>query len=342
MQISDNRKKILVTGALGQLGSELVPALARRYGAARIVATDIRHPVGGPGSAAFAEHDVEFRVIDCLQGQQLGSVANELGAGTIFHLAALLSAVAENRPQLAWQVNAQGTFNVLEVARELGAAVFVPSSIAAFGPSTPRVGTSQDTLQRPETIYGITKVAGELLCDYYWKRFGVDTRGVRYPGLISHVAEPGGGTTDYAVEIFRDALRYGIYNSFLEPDTCLDMMYMPDAIKAALELMEADPAQLTHRNAFNITAFSCTPALLATEITRHLPDFRMRYDVDPVRQAIAESWPDSLDDSEARHQWGWNHDYGLEATVADMLENLGPRLTPRAVQPTPVTGGTTT
>lgn len=342
MQPSENRKKILVTGALGQLGSELVPALAERYGAHRILATDIRHPAGGPGSAAFGEHEVEFRVLDCVEGQQLGSVATEVGAGTIFHLAALLSAVAENRPQLAWQVNAQGTFNVLEVARELGAAVFVPSSIAAFGPSTPRTGTQQETLQRPETIYGITKVAGELLCDYYFRRFGVDTRGVRYPGLISHVAEPGGGTTDYAVEIFRDALRYGTYSSFLKPDTCLDMMYMPDAIKAAIDLMEADPARLLHRNAFNITAFSCTPRLLAEEISRHLPDFRMQYDVDPVRQSIAESWPESLDDSEARRQWDWSHEYGLQSTVADMLSHLKPRVGAATEQPTPLTGGNAT
>ncbi len=342
MHTSDDSKKILVTGALGQLGSELVPALARRYGAERIVATDIRHPAGGQNSAAFGEHEVEFRMVDCVEGQQLGAVATEVGAGTIFHLAALLSAVAENRPQLAWQVNAQGTFNVLEVARELGAAVFVPSSIAAFGPSTPRVATGQETLQRPETIYGVTKVTGELLCDYYCKRFGVDTRGVRYPGLISHVAEPGGGTTDYAVEIFRDALRYGTYSSFLKPDTCLDMMYMPDAIKAAIELMEADPARLRHRNAFNITAFTCTPQRLADEIGKHLPGFRMRYDVDPVRQAIAESWPDSLDDTEARSQWGWNHEYGLEATVADMLKHLGPQLTAPAAVPAPLTGGNAT
>lgn len=321
----------MVTGALGQLGSELVPALAGRYGADRVLATDIRHPGSGSGtasSAVFGTHEVEFRVIDCVHGQQLGTVASEAGAGTIFHLAALLSAAAENRPQLAWQVNAQGTFNVLEVARELGAALFVPSSIAAFGPSTPRKGTPQETLQRPGTIYGVTKVAGELLCDYYHGRFGVDTRGVRYPGLISHVAEPGGGTTDYAVEIFSDALRYGTYESFLEPDTCLDMMYMPDAIRAAIDLMEADPAALEHRNAFNVTGFSCTPALLAAEISRHMPDFSVRYKVDPLRQSIAESWPESLDDSEARRQWGFSPAYDMSATVADMLENLGPRLNP--------------
>ena len=321
-------KPILVTGALGQLGSELVPALAELHGADNVIATDIRHPEGNQGRANFGDVEVQFRVLDCTDAQQLGKAVTELGIGSIYHLAALLSAVAERQPQLAWQVNAQGTFSVLEVAREVNARVFVPSSIAAFGPGTPRQGTPQDTLQRPGTIYGVTKVAGELLCDYYARRFGLDTRGVRFPGLISHVAEPGGGTTDYAVEIFRDAIRYDTYDCFLEPDTKLDMMYMPDAIKAVLQLMDADPARLRHRNAFNITSFSCTPALLAEEIVRHRPDFRMRYQVDPRRQAIAESWPESLDDSEARAQWGWSPDYGLEATAADMLLQLGKRLTP--------------
>lgn len=318
-------KPILVTGALGQLGSELVPALAELHGADNIIATDIRHPEGSHGSARFGQVEVQFRVLDCMDAQQLGMTVTELGVGSIYHLAALLSAVAEQRPQLAWQVNAQGTFSVLEVAREASARVFVPSSIAAFGPGTPRVGTPQDTLMRPESIYGITKVTGELLCDYYAKRFGLDTRGVRFPGLISHVAEPGGGTTDYAVEIFRDAVRYDTYDCFLEPDTRLDMMYMPDAIKAVLQLMEADGQKLRHRNAFNITSFSCTPESLAAEIRKQRPQFRMRYRVDPRRQEIAESWPESLDDSEARAQWGWQPEYDLEATAADMLKHLQAR-----------------
>ncbi len=322
--------KVLVTGALGQLGSELVPALAERHGAENVLATDIRHPAGdrsgGGSTAMFGRHEVEFRVIDCTDGQRLFEVAAEAGVTTVYHLAALLSAVAEQRPTLAWQVNAVGTFNVLEAAREYGMRVFVPSSIAAFGPGTPHLDTPQDTLQRPNTIYGVTKVTGELLCDYYFTRFGVDTRGVRFPGLISHVAEPGGGTTDYAVEIFRDALRYGTYNSFLGADTMLDMMYMPDATAAILDLMDADPDRLKHRNAFNITSFSCTPALLAGAIRQHLPQFTIRYDIDPAKQLIADSWPDRLDDSEARSQWGFNPRYGLQETVADMLRHLEPRL----------------
>ena len=321
MHTSDDSKKILVTGALGQLGSELVPALARRYGAERIVATDIRHPAGGQNSAAFGEHEVEFRMVDCVEGQQLGAVATEVGAGTIFHLAALLSAVAENRPQLAWQVNAQGTFNVLEVARELGAAVFVPSSIAAFGPSTPRVATGQETLQRPETIYGVTKVTGELLCDYYCKRFGVDTRGVRYPGLISHVAEPGGGTTDYAVEIFRDALRYGTYSSFLKPDTCLDMMYMPDAIKATIDLMHVPRENVKVRSSYNLGGISFSPKEIFESIKKHYPTFQISYQPD-FRQQIADSWPDSIDDCAARADWGWQHQYTLEEMTEDILAHL--------------------
>ena len=327
MRTPNSKQPILITGAMGQLGSELVPALIRRYGPGSVIATDIRHPETGHGSTAvFGDAEVEFRVLDCVDPQQVGHVATDVKPSVIFHLAALLSAVAERRPQLAWQVNAQGTFNVLEAARETGARVFVPSSIAAFGPSTPRDGTPQETLQRPDTIYGVTKVTGELLCDYYHSRFGVDTRGLRFPGLISHVAEPGGGTTDYAVEIFRDALRYSSYQCFLAEDTRLDMMYMPDAIRAVLELMEADPERLRHRNAFNVTAFSCTPGELAAEIRQHMPEFTLRCEVDPVRQGIAESWPRSMDDSEARSQWGWRHEYGLAETAADMLAHLRPRV----------------
>jgi nucleoside-diphosphate-sugar epimerase len=309
-------RRILVTGALGQIGSELVPALRARHGADAVVATDVRIPAAG------ADPNGPFEILDVTNGRQLQELVRRYDAGTIFHLASLLSATSEERPQMAWDLNLGGLYRVLETAREQRAAVFFPSSIAAFGPSTPRTGTPQDTLQRPNTIYGVTKVAGELLGDYYAKRFGVDVRGLRFPGLISHVAPPGGGTTDYAVAIFYEALRHGSYECFLRPDTRMDMMYMPDAVRAILELMDADPGKLAHRNAFNITATSFTPEEVAAEIRRHLPDFRMDYRVDPVRQAIADSWPESLDDSAARAEWGWRHEFDLPAIVADMLEKL--------------------
>ncbi|NND50466.1 MAG: NAD-dependent epimerase/dehydratase family protein, partial [Rhizobiales bacterium] len=248
-------RKILVTGALGQIGSELTVALRRRYGADQIIASDIRMPrtagdvPGAPGEAAPGP----IELIDCTQPHQLHEVVRRHDIGVIYHLAALLSAVAEEKPQIAWSLNMGGLYNVMEVARQYGCAVFFPSSIGAFGPGTPRDQTPQETIQRPSTMYGVTKVAGELLCDYYALRFDVDARGLRLPGLISYTAPPGGGTTDYAVEIFRHAIRYGRYTCFLRADTRLDMMYMPDAVRAMIELMEADPAGLLHRNAFNIT-----------------------------------------------------------------------------------------
>jgi len=312
------KTKILVTGALGQIGSELVPALRAVYGEDQVVASDIRMPPRGT--------EGPFELVDTTNLRQLTEVARRNGVGTIYHLAALLSAVAESKPQVAWDVNMGGLYRVLEVARESRCAVFHPSSIGAFGPGTPRDLTPQDTVQRPTTMYGVTKVAGELLCDYYHHRFGVDTRGVRFPGLISYGAPPGGGTTDYAVEIFYEALRHEHYTCFLEPDTRLDMMYMPDAVKAAIDVMEADPARLVHRNAFNVTAMNFTPEELAAAIRKHLPGFRIDYQVDPMRQAIADSWPSSLDDSAARAEWGWSPAYNLDAMVADMLENLGNKL----------------
>jgi nucleoside-diphosphate-sugar epimerase len=246
--------------------------------------------------------------------------------GTIYHLAALLSATSEEKPHVAWELNMGGLYKILEIARQERCAVFFPSSIAAFGPSTPRKATPQDTVQRPTTMYGVTKVAGELLADYYAARFGVDVRGLRFPGLISHTAPPGGGTTDYAVTIFYEALKHGHYECFLRADTRLDMMYMPDAIRAIVALMDADPARLKHRNAFNIAAINFTPDELAAEIRRHLPDFRIEYDVDPVRQRIADSWPESLDDSAAREEWGWRPRYDLAAMVAEMLKELRTKL----------------
>ncbi|MDJ0971479.1 MAG: L-threonine 3-dehydrogenase [Kiloniellales bacterium] len=314
-------RRILVTGALGQIGSELVPALRARYGRDRVIASDIRMmPAGDQAQQGPYEH------ADCTQPHQILEVVRRHDIGRIYHMAALLSAVAEEKPQVAWTINMSGLYNVLEVARQYDCAVFFPSSIGAFGPSTPRDQTPQDTIQRPTTMYGVSKVSGELLCDYYALRFGIDTRGVRLPGLISYVAPPGGGTTDYAVDIFYHALRYGRYTCFLRPDTCLDMMYMPDAIRAMIEVMEADPARLVHRNAFNITATSFTPEVLAGAIRKHLPGFAIDYEVDPVRQAIADSWPRSLDDSAARSEWDWAPAFDLPAMTEDMLNKLDAKL----------------
>lgn len=314
-------QRILVTGALGQIGSELVPALRARYGAEAVVASDIRMM---PKNDLFAAGPFEF--VDCTNAKLIQEVVRRHRVDTIYHLAALLSAVAEEKPQVAWDVNMGGLYRILEVARQNRCAVFTPSSIGAFGPTTPRKRTPQDTIQRPTTMYGVTKVAGELLADYYHKRFGVDTRGVRFPGIVSYKALPGGGTTDYAVEIFYEAVRHGRYTCFLGADTSLDMMYMPDAIKAAIEVMEADPARLEHRNAFNVTAMQFTPEELAAEIRKHVPGFVIDYQVDPVRQDIADSWPDSLDDSAAREEWNWSPSYDLPAMTADMLENLRKKL----------------
>lgn len=313
---------ILVTGGLGQIGSELIPALRERYGADQVVASDIRMMT----REQLLRSDGPFEFLDCTNQRQIQEVVQRFQIGTVYHLAALLSATAESKPQVAWDVNMGSLYRVLEVARVNGCAVFVPSSIGAFGPGTPRDGTPQDTIQRPTTMYGVTKVAGELLCDYYHHRFGLDTRGLRFPGIISYGAPPGGGTTDYAVEIFYEAIRHRHYTCFLRRDTCLDMMYMPDAVKAAMEVMEADPARLAHRNAFNVTAMNFTPEILSAEIRKHLPDFKIDYKIDRVRQAIADSWPRSLDDGAARREWDWSPRYDLSALVSDMLLNLERKL----------------
>ncbi len=314
-------KRILVTGATGQIGSELCIKLRQQYAAENVIAV---------GHHRQPEADLTetgpYLTLDIRQQTALLEAVKEYQIDTVFHLASLLSAVAENSPQKAWDINMNGLFNVLETARLMHCAVFFPSSIGAFGPQTPARNTPQDTIQRPNTMYGVTKVSGELLCDYYQQRFAVDTRGLRYPGLISYKTEAGGGTTDYAVEIFYAALQKQSYQCFLKPDTQLDMMYMPDAVNAAITLMQADARQLTHHNAFNVTAMSITPAQLAAEIQCHIPEFTISYQIDSLRQAIADSWPRHMDDHCAVEEWGWQAEYDLSAMVEDMLEKLADKL----------------
>jgi len=316
-----SKRKILVTGSLGQIGSELVTFLRGEYGDNNVIASDIEKkdiPAvinGGP-----------FEKLDVLNAKKTAEICEKYKVNTVIHLAALLSAVAEKNPPLAYTINMTGLHNMLEVAREKKLSLFVPSSIAAFGPSTPANKTPQDTIQRPTSMYGVTKVAGELLCDYYFKKFGVDTRGVRFPGLISYKTAPGGGTTDYAVHIYYEALEKESYTSFIKKGTKMDMMYMPDALSAVHKLLEADPKKLKHRNAFNITAMSLAPETIAAEIKKHIPKFKIAYDVDPVRQGIADSWPNSLDDSCAKKEWGWKPKYTLESMTKDMLQKLSEKL----------------
>ncbi len=314
-------RKILVTGALGQIGSELTMYLRKIYGSENVIASDLRRIEGSK-----VLEGGPFVSVNVLNTQQMVDAITKHGVNSIIHLAAMLSATGEANPAMAWNVNMGGLFNVLEIAREKGCSVFTPSSIAAFGPDTPKVRTPQDTLQRPTTMYGVTKVAGELLCDYYYKKFGVDTRGVRFPGLISYETLPGGGTTDYAVHIYYDALQKKKYASFIAEGTLMDMMYMPDALHAIASLMEADASKLKHRNAFNIASMSFAPEHIAEEIKKHIPEFEMSYDVDPTRQAIADSWPNSLDDSAAREEWGWKPEYDLDSMTVDMLAKLREKL----------------
>lgn len=309
-------KRILITGALGQIGSELVTELRSIYGSSNVIATDIRK------TDNLLTQTGPFEILDVTNGTAMLEMAKKYQVDTIMHLAALLSATAEAKPLLAWNLNMGGLVNALEVAKELNCQFFTPSSIGAFGPSTPKDSTPQDTIQRPTTMYGVNKVSGELLCDYYFNKFGVDTRGVRFPGLISYVTPPGGGTTDYAVEIYYNAIKKGTYTSYIQQGTYMDMMYMPDALQAIVTLMEANPTHLKHRNAFNVTAMSIEPEDVAKEIRKHIPTFTLDYQVDPVRQSIADSWPNSIDASAAREEWGFKANFDLTKMTEDMLEKL--------------------
>lgn len=309
-------KRIVVTGAGGQIGVELTPYLREIYGAENVLAT-ARRNIPGPVSEGGP-----FELLDVRDGKAFSDLLRTFRADTVIHLAGVLSAKGEGDPLSSWDINVCGSCTALEAAREHGAAFFFPSSIAAFGPTTPAKNTPQDTLQRPTTIYGVAKVTMELLCDYYHKKFGMDTRGLRFPGLISYEALPGGGTTDYAVHIYYDAVRKGSYTSFIAKGTYMDMMYMPDALAAVVKLMEADPSKLVHRNAFNISAMSFEPEQIAASIRKIMPGFTMDYDVDSLRQGIAESWPDSLDCTAAREEWGFSPEYDLDRMTEDMLLRL--------------------
>ncbi len=314
-------KNILITGALGQLGSELAYYLRDIYSPKNVVLVDIRDDV----NRALIE-DGPFYISDCRDREKISKIVKDHNIDTIFHLAAILSARGEMDPTFAWAININGLTTILEIARINNCAVFTPSSIGAFGDSTPKDNTPQLTIQRPCTIYGVSKVAGELLCDYYNCKYNVDTRGVRFPGLISYLTPPGGGTTDYAIEIFYEAIKNKKYVCPIKEDTYMDMLYMDDAIKAIVDLMNAKQSRLKNRNAYNITAMSFTPAQIAAEIKKHIPDFEIEYDIDPIKQAIADSWPNKLDDSEAREQWDYNPKYDLEKMVAEMLDQISRRL----------------
>ncbi len=315
-------ENILIIGATGQIGSELTMELRRRYGNDHVVAGYI---IGSEPKGELKESGPS-EVVDVTDGEMIASVVKKYHIDAIYNLAALLSVVAESRPKLAWKIGIDGLWNVLEVARENGCAVFTPSSIGSFGPSTPHVGTPQDTIQRPQTIYGVSKVTTELLSDYYFHKYGVDTRAVRFPGLISNITLPGGGTTDYAVDIYYSAVRGEKFVCPIKQGTLMDMMYMPDALNAAIKLMEADPTRLIHRNAFNIASMSFAPETIFEAIKKEIPSFEIEYNPDPLKQSIADSWPDSMDDSCARAEWDWKPEYDLETMTKDMIVKLRARL----------------
>lgn len=315
-------ENILIIGATGQIGSELTMELRRRYGNDHVVAGYI---IGSEPKGELKESGPS-EVVDVTDGEMIASVVKKYHIDAIYNLAALLSVVAESKPKLAWKIGIDGLWNVLEVARENGCGVFTPSSIGSFGPSTPHVGTPQDTIQRPQTIYGVSKVTTELLSDYYFHKYGVDTRAVRFPGLISNITLPGGGTTDYAVDIYYSAVRGEKFVCPIKQGTLMDMMYMPDALNAAIKLMEADPTRLLHRNAFNIASMSFAPETIFEAIKKEIPSFEMEYNPDPLKQSIADSWPDSMDDSCARAEWDWKPEYNLESMTKDMIVKLRARL----------------
>ena len=315
--MSGDIRGILVTGAMGQIGSELVPYLRRLYGAENIIASDIRPVNEG--------YEGLYEILNVLNYDEYKRIVLDYDINEVYHLAAILSATGEKKPDLAWNVNINGFRNILEIAREGHVQkIFHPSSIAAFGSETPRVNTPQDTVLIPRTMYGVTKVTGELLGKYYYHKFGVDVRGIRFPGVISNVSPPGGGTTDYAVEIFYDAIKKGRYECFLKSDTTLPMIYMPDCLRAFQELMNAPVESLKHRTSYNLAALSFSPSELAVEIQKHKPEFTITYKPD-YRQEIADSWPKNIDDSCAREEWGWSHDYNIEAMVDDMCFMLTTR-----------------
>ena len=311
-------KNILVIGSTGQIGSELTRELRKQYGNSHVVAGYI---IGAEPTGELKESGPSA-VADVTNGELIAKVVKDYHIDTIYNLAALLSVVAESKPRLAWKIGIDGLWNILEVARENHCAVFTPSSIGSFGPTTPHDMTPQDTIQRPQTIYGVSKVTTELLSDYYFHKYGVDTRAVRFTGVISYVTPPGGGTTDYAVDIYYNAVRGDRFVCPIKAGTKMDMIYMPDTLKAAIMLMEANPDKLIHRNAFNIASMSFDPEDIYAAIKEQKPEFEMVYDVDPLKQSIAESWPDRMDDSCARAEWGWNPTYDLESMTKDMLEKL--------------------
>ncbi|PKI20130.1 UDP-glucose 4-epimerase [Staphylococcus succinus] len=310
-------KKIMITGALGQIGTELVVKCRSLYGNDNVLATDIREP-----EADSAIANGPFEILDVTDKTRMYELVESFKPDTFMHMAALLSATAEKNPLFAWDLNMGGLMNALEAAREFNLQFFTPSSIGAFGPSTPKVNTPQVTIQRPTSMYGVNKVAGELLCQYYFEKFNVDTRSVRFPGLISHIKEPGGGTTDYAVDIYFKAVREGRYASFIDKNTFMDMMYMEDAIDAIIQLMEADGVKLINRNAYNLSAMSIEPEMVKEAIQEYYPEFELDYEVDSVRQAIADSWPNSIDVSCARAEWGFNPQYDLNKMTKVMLEAI--------------------